>query len=86
MDENQKLMIVETGFGSNHRRVILTIGKEYVGKSINPKKMRHRGRRVKLLNFVQLSKSHSIDTVAKVKFLDIGRIGRLDPCDVADDE
>jgi hypothetical protein len=74
---------VGTTYGGAHRKVTLIAGNEYVVSPLNPRKMKHRGRRCVLLDFVPVSKLHPKDNVAKVRFVDNNRIGRAELDDLA---
>lgn len=74
---------VGTTYGGAHRKVTLIAGHEYVVSPLNPRKMKHRGRRCVLLDFVPVSESRPKDTVAKVRFVDNNRVGRAELDDLA---
>lgn len=75
-------MEVSVTAGGRSRKVTLVAGEEYVVQPLNPQKLKHRGRRCLLLDFVPVSDSHPKDLVAKVRFVDNNRIGRAELADL----
>jgi len=65
-------------FASSGRKVTLKVGKEYVVQPLNSQKKKHRDRHCMILDFVPVSEDHPRDIVAKVRFLDNNRIGRVE--------
>lgn len=64
--------------GANGRDFTLREGDQYVVKPRNPRKLKHRGRECVFLDLVPVSVEHHHDLVAKVRFTDNNRIGRVD--------
>jgi len=69
---------VVSGIAPDQRRVVLEIGKEYLVSPINRYNMENRGRRCILLEFVPYSPDKPEDILARVKFLDTNRNGRIE--------
>ena len=69
---------VVSGIAPDQRRVVLEIGKEYLVSPINRHNMENRGRRCILLEFVPYSPDKPEDILARVKFLDTNRNGRIE--------
>ena len=64
------------------RKMTLRVGKEYLVEPLNNRKMKHRDRRCVILDFVPVSESHPRDLVAKVRFRDNNRVGRVELADL----
>lgn len=62
----------------NGRDFTLKQGDRYVVKPRNPRKLKHRGRECIFLDSVAVSESHHRDFMAKVRFTDNNRIGRVE--------
>ena len=60
------------------RKMTLTIGNEYLVAPLNSRKKKHRDRVCVILDFVPVSESHPRDLVAKVRFRDNNRVGRVE--------
>ena len=57
------------------RKLEINIGDEFVVNPVNKRRLKHRGRKVKVTNFVRKEKD---PLKAQVKFLDTKRVGRVD--------
>ncbi|MCP4713024.1 MAG: hypothetical protein GY869_30720 [Planctomycetes bacterium] len=77
-----KQMTVESNFGSQKRCVTIEVGRHYAVKPMNKRKLKHRDRECIVLDVVPVSESHPKDQVAKVRFLDTKRQGRVDLSDL----
>lgn len=60
------------------RDVEIEIGKQYQVQPLNPRKLKNRRRQCLVLDMVPLSKAHPNYMVAKVRYLDNNRIGKVD--------
>ena len=69
---------VISGTAPDQRRVVLEIGKEYLVSPINARNIENRGRRCILLEFVPYSPDKPEDILARVKFMDSNRNGRVE--------
>lgn len=76
-----KIMRVSVGTHGERNTEIET-SKEYVVQPLNPRKLKNRGRHCLVLDFVPLSESHPNDTIAKVRYIDNNRIGKVDLADL----
>jgi hypothetical protein len=63
---------------SDHGIVSLEIGRVYIVHPHNPAQLKHRGRKCVLLEIVSVSADRLQDKVAKVRFCDNNRIGRVE--------
>jgi murein DD-endopeptidase MepM/ murein hydrolase activator NlpD len=72
--DSRALVAVAT-HGDTQREVLLEVGREYVISPLNPRATRYRGRRCGILGFVPASDGE--DTVARVRYLDSNRVGRV---------
>lgn len=88
--ENRKpgrpLAKVSTSIGARNRTINVSEGHEYIVSPLNSAKLKHRGRRCIVLEVISVSENHPRDFVAKVKFLDNNRIGRVELGDLAPTE
>jgi len=62
-------------YGGTQREVLLEAGREYVISPLNPRAERNRGRRCVILDFA--SPSDGEDAMARVRYLDTSRVGRV---------
>jgi hypothetical protein len=83
MNLDTETMEVVSGYGKARRQVVLGIGKEYVIQPLNPRKTKNRDRRCVLLEFAPVSQHEPDYIKAKVRYLDSGRIGRIELEDLA---
>jgi len=72
---------VISGFGGE-QSVTLDVGKEYVVQPANPRATKNRNRKCVILDFVPASDARPHDIVAKVRYLDNNRVGRVEPSDL----
>lgn len=71
--------------GNNARRLWLEVGKEYIVKPHNLRKLKNRDREVRILEFVHADRQDpESETVARVRFLDSNRIGQIPLGDLAE--
>lgn len=73
---------VSVNGGSVDRTVELITGRTYRVQPLNPQKLKHRDRMCVLLDLVPVSEQHPRDFMAKVRFLDNNRVGRVEPNDL----
>jgi hypothetical protein len=76
-----KIMQVRAGFHGQRNTEIET-GKEYIVQPLNPRKLKNRGRHCLVLDFVPVSEAHPNDIVAKVRYIDNNRIGKVNLSDL----
>ena len=69
---------VSASIGARNRIINVSEGHEYLVNPLNPAKLKHRGRRCIVLEVISVSENHPRDFVAKVKFLDNNRTGRVE--------
>lgn len=77
----KQLIVVTSGLGKSQRKVIIEVDRHYLVKPQNTRKLKHRDRECILLDVIPVSESRS-DSVAKVRFLDNNRQGRVDLSDL----
>jgi len=76
-----KIMRVITGI-QNQRDVEIETDKEYIVQPRNSNKLKNRGRHCLVLDFVPRSESYPDDLVAKVRYTDNNRIGKVELSDL----
>ena len=75
----EQITSVKVISGAGARECLLEVGKAYVIQPLNPRKKKHRNRECEIVGFVTDSSGH---TLAKVRFRDNGRIGKVDLSDL----
>jgi len=86
-DKSDVIMVVGSGYAKkSSREVEMVVGRKYQVPPANPSKKKHRDRVCVLLDIIPISESHPMDLVAKVRFMDNNRIGRVDLSDLVPSE
>lgn len=79
--EERKSVLVTFWYAAQERKVELVVGRTYRVEPLNSRKLKNRGRECLLLDFVPVSKQDP-SMVAKVRFLDNNRIGKIEYSDL----
>ena len=77
--ETDLILTVQAGFGFAARKVNIYKDHEYIITPLNPRKLKNRGRHVIMLEKVLYTPGQeNADYVARIKYTDNNRLGRVD--------